>query len=40
MLADHYLDLYRMAFVLLQNEADVEDVVQEALAVTMLTSGG
>ena len=35
MLADHYLDLYRMAFVLLQNEADVEDVVQEALAVTM-----
>jgi len=35
MLADHYLDLYRMAYNLLHNEADTEDVVQEALAVTM-----
>lgn len=35
MLADHYLDLYRMAFDLLHNEADTEDVVQEALAITM-----
>ena len=35
MLADHYLDLYRMAFSILQNEADVEDAVQEALVQTM-----
>ncbi len=35
MLADHYLDLYRMAYALLHNEADTEDAVQEALAVTM-----
>ncbi len=35
MLADHYLDFYRMAYTLLHNEADTEDVVQEALAVTM-----
>lgn len=35
MLADHYLDLYQMAFAILQNEADVEDAVQEALVVTM-----
>ncbi|MBR3489380.1 MAG: sigma-70 family RNA polymerase sigma factor [Bacteroidales bacterium] len=35
MLADHYLDLYRMAFAILQNETDSEDAVQEALVVTM-----
>lgn len=35
MLADHYLDLYRMAYLLLQNSTDVEDAVQEAIAVTM-----
>ena len=35
MLASHYLDLYRMAFALLRNEADTEDCVQEALAATM-----
>lgn len=35
MLADHYLDFYRMAFNLLHNETDTEDVVQDALATTM-----
>lgn len=35
MLADHYLDLYQMAYSILHNETDVEDAVQEALAVTM-----
>jgi len=35
MLADHYLDLYRMAYNLLRNETDTEDVVQDALAATM-----
>lgn len=35
MLADHYLDFYRMAYNLLHNEADTEDVVQDALAITM-----
>lgn len=35
MLADHYLDLYRMAYNVLRNETDTEDVVQEALAITM-----
>ncbi len=35
MLADHYLDFYRMAYNLLRNEADTEDVVQDALAITM-----
>ncbi|MCQ2274029.1 MAG: RNA polymerase sigma factor [Bacteroidales bacterium] len=35
MLADHYLDFYRMAFAVLRNESDVEDAVQEALARTM-----
>lgn len=35
MLVDHYLDLYKMAFAVLRNESDVEDVVQEALAITM-----
>lgn len=35
MLADHYLDFYRMAFAVLQDPSDVEDVVQEALAITM-----
>ena len=35
MLADHYLDFYRMAFSILQNETDVEDAVQEALVETM-----
>lgn len=34
-LVDHYLDFYRMAYAVLQNESDVEDAVQEALAVTM-----
>ena len=35
MLADHYLDLYQIAFSILHNETDVEDAVQEALVVTM-----
>ena len=35
MLADHYLDLYRMAYNVLRNETDTEDAVQEALAITM-----
>ena len=35
MLADHYLDFYRMAYNLLRNETDTEDMVQEALTVTM-----
>ena len=35
MLADHYLDFYRMAYSILQNKADVEDAVQEALVETM-----
>lgn len=35
MLADHYLDFYQMAYAVLHNKADVEDVVQESLAVTM-----
>ncbi len=35
MLADHYLDFYRMAYNLLHNETDTEDVVQDALAATM-----
>ena len=35
MLADHYLDLYQMAFAILRNETDSEDAVQEALVVTM-----
>lgn len=35
MLADHYLDFYQMAYTVLHNKEDVEDVVQEALAVTM-----
>lgn len=35
MLADHYIDLYRIAFSMLHNEADAEDAVQEALVVTM-----
>ena len=35
MLADHYLDLYRMAYLMLKNETDAEDAVQEALVVTM-----
>lgn len=34
-LADHYLDLYRIAYLLLHNQTDVEDAVQEALAITM-----
>ncbi len=34
-LADHYLDLYQMAYSMLQNKADAEDAVQEALVVTM-----
>ena len=35
MRADHYLDLYRMAFSILRNETDSEDAVQDALVVTM-----
>lgn len=35
MLADHYLDLYQIAFAILHNETDVEDAVQEALVITM-----
>lgn len=35
MLADHYLDLYQMAYSLLHNKADVEDAVQDALVDTM-----
>ena len=35
MLADHYLDFYQMAYSVLRNKEDVEDVVQEALAATM-----
>lgn len=35
MLADHYLDFYRIAYSLLHNETDVEDVVQDALVETM-----
>lgn len=35
MLADHYLDFYRLAYDMLHNETDVEDVVQESLATTM-----
>lgn len=35
MLADHYLDFYQMAYTVLHNKEDVEDVVQESLAVTM-----
>ena len=35
MLADHYLDFYQMAYSVLHNKEDVEDVVQESLAVTM-----
>ena len=35
MLADHYLDFYQMAYSVLHNKEDVEDVVQEALAITM-----
>lgn len=35
MLADHYLDFYRIAFSILHNKADVEDVVQDALVETM-----
>lgn len=34
-LADHYLDFYRIAYSLLHNETDVEDVVQDALVETM-----
>ena len=35
MLAEHYLDLYQMAYNVLHNETDSEDAVQEALALTM-----
>jgi len=35
MLADRYLDLYRTAYSILHNKTDVEDAVQEALAITM-----
>ena len=38
MLADHYLDFYQIAFSILHNETDVEDAVQEALAITMFRS--
>lgn len=33
-LAEHYLDLYRMAYSMLRNTAEAEDAVQEALART------
>lgn len=35
LLADHYLDFYQIAFSILHNQTDVEDVVQEALVKTM-----
>ncbi len=35
MLANHYLDFYRIAFSILHNKADVEDAVQDALVETM-----
>lgn len=35
LLCQHYLDLYQIAYGLLQDETEVEDAVQEALAVTM-----
>lgn len=35
MLADHYLDFYRIAYSVLRNSSDVEDAVQEALTITM-----
>ena len=35
MLADHYLDLYQMAFSILKSEMDAEDAVQDALVETM-----
>ena len=38
MLADHYLDLYQIAFSFFFNETDVEDAVQEALTITMSRS--
>lgn len=34
-LADHYLDLYRMAYGILHNQSEAEDAVQEALARTL-----
>lgn len=34
-LADHYLDFYRMAYSILGNSSDTEDAVQEALTITM-----
>lgn len=35
LLADHYLDFYQIAFNILHNQTDVEDVVQDALVKTM-----
>ncbi len=34
-LCEHYLDFYQMAYGLLHDETEVEDAVQEAMAVTM-----
>ena len=34
-LAEHYLDLYNMAYTLLHEPTDAEDAVQEALVTTM-----
>ena len=34
-LADHYLDFYQMAYAMLQNEADAEDAVQDAIVATL-----
>lgn len=35
LLVDHYLDFYQIAFNILRNQTDVEDVVQDALVKTM-----
>ena len=34
-LTDRYLDLYRYAFSMLKNKADAEDVLHDAIAVTL-----
>lgn len=34
-LADHYLDLYRMAYGILHDQSEAEDAVQEALVRTL-----
>ena len=35
-LVEHYLDFYRMAYSLLHDPKDAEDVVQEALTRTLV----